>query len=209
MLKGDEDQIFESLSYLPHYSNDKHFSSSYVCVDSQDVRQFTMLDCNDQLIDSKLNDAVREILNEQFVSYTNTDHQIHSEDSELDESLVKFAIDNTTSNKGGRQGSMVMPILWNSHSCHLLGQNKHLSEVILNSPREKLDKDPHRLSLVNQVFEDQIKEGIIERIPDLETYMKENPQCSFLPFMGVFREQRETTKCCVVFLSNLSENNPN
>ena len=30
MLKGDEDQIFENLSYLPHYSNDEHFSSSYV-----------------------------------------------------------------------------------------------------------------------------------------------------------------------------------
>ena len=101
-----------------------------------------------------------------------------------------------------------MPILWNSHSCHLLGQNKHLSEVILNSLRKKLEKDPHRLSLINQVFEDQIEEGIIERIPDLETYMKENPQCSFLTFMGVFREQRETTKCRVVFLSNLSENNP-
>ena len=45
--------------------------------------------------------------------------------------------------------------------------------------------------------------GIIERINDLDQYLKDHPSHSFLAHMAVFRPERETTKCRVVFLSNL------
>ncbi|XP_068214773.1 uncharacterized protein [Palaemon carinicauda] len=38
---------------------------------------------------------------------------------------------------------------------------------------------------------------------------KEHPNYSFIPHMAVFKPQRETTKCRIVYLSNLSENERN
>ena len=37
--------------------------------------------------------------------------------------------------------------------------------------------------------------------------MDTHPEHSFMPFMGVFKPERDTTKCRVVFLSNLYEKN--
>ena len=60
-LKGDKDQVFEILSYLLNYSRDEHFISLYMCANLQQVGwQFTMLDCNDELMDSKLNDPLKD-----------------------------------------------------------------------------------------------------------------------------------------------------
>ena len=49
--------------------------------------------------------------------------------------------------------------------------------------------------------------GIIERIPNPQKYLQEHPNYSYLPFMAVIKPDRETTKCRVVFLSNLKEQN--
>lgn len=49
--------------------------------------------------------------------------------------------------------------------------------------------------------------GIIEKIDDLPSFLESNPSHSFLPHMAVFRMNRETTKCRIVFLSNLCERN--
>ena len=46
---------------------------------------------------------------------------------------------------------------------------------------------------------------IIEKSENLDQFIQDNPQCSFLPHMGVFRPGKETTKCRVVFLSNLAQ----
>ncbi|XP_068224659.1 uncharacterized protein, partial [Palaemon carinicauda] len=61
------------------------------------------------------------------------------------------------------------------------------------------------LALVNDTFKTQETLGIIERIDNIEDFMETHPEHSFMPFMGVFKPERDTTKCRVVFLSNLYE----
>jgi len=61
--------------------------------------------------------------------------------------------------------------------------------------------------MYNDVFIQQRESGVIEKITNLTEFMQDHPECSFLPHMGVFRMQHESTKCRVVFLSNLAEKN--
>ena len=205
ILKGDENELFDNLCYLPE-NDSKNVITSLVCMDQDEVgRQIDLFDCHDKLLEDRLKNAVKDILNEQCAFYTNLDKEIYSDDSELNKKLIKFVLNNTTRNEEGR---LVMPLIWNSHCSHLLGQNKRLSEIILKSLKNKMGKNPQKLELIDQVFKEQVKMGIIEKIPNLEEYMRNFPNCSFLPFMGVFKDERETTKCRVVFLSNLCESNP-
>ena len=61
-----------------------------------------------------------------------------------------------------------------------------------------------KLALIDQTFREQEGNDIIERLDNLD-YLNEYPGSSFLPHMSIFKLGRETTKCRVVFLSNLSE----
>ena len=58
-------------------------------------------------------------------------------------------------------------------------------------------------------MDDTIKEqaslGIISKIENIDSYLAEHPEYSFLPHMSIIKPERETTKCRIVFLSNLSE----
>ncbi|XP_068227415.1 uncharacterized protein [Palaemon carinicauda] len=102
-----------------------------------------------------------------------------------------------------------MPLIWNHKVKHLLGQNKTLATKILNSNFQRYSKgDGVKLKLIDQCFKEQSEQGIIERIDNLDQYLEENPNHSFLAHMAVFKPERDTTKCRVVFLSNLCENNP-
>lgn len=56
-------------------------------------------------------------------------------------------------------------------------------------------------------FQELIKSGVVEKVNDLPAFIDENPEHSFLPHMGVFKTDRATTKCRIVFLSNLCEGN--
>lgn len=57
--------------------------------------------------------------------------------------------------------------------------------------------------MINDVFKDQEDKGIIERIDD--NYPINNPHHSYLPHMPVFKLECESTKCRVVYLSNLCQ----
>ena len=83
----------------------------------------------------------------------------------------------------------------------------NLASAILKSNLSKLGKDPEKLHLYDSVIKDQLSAGIVQRIPNLEEFMEENPDASFLAHMGVFRPDKETTKCRIVYLSNLAEKN--
>ncbi|XP_066950858.1 uncharacterized protein [Macrobrachium rosenbergii] len=61
---------------------------------------------------------------------------------------------------------------------------------------------------MDEAIKEQESLGIIEKIPNLEHYLTEHPEHSFLPHMGVFKLDRDTTKCRVVFLSNICEADP-
>ena len=61
--------------------------------------------------------------------------------------------------------------------------------------------------MVDNVFKEQEKLGIIERIENVDEYRDKDPECCFLPHMAVFKMDQTTTKCRVVSLSNLCEKN--
>jgi len=123
-------------------------------------------------------------------------------ESETNTKLIEYVLQNTDRDDNGR---LIMPLTWNCKNSHLLGKNYNLSLKILNSTFQKLKNDPKKLELYDSVFKEQRDLGILEKIPNIEQFMSEHPECSFMPHMGVFKLARESTKCRVVYLSNLCE----
>ena len=56
--------------------------------------------------------------------------------------------------------------------------------------------DQHFFNLINY---------IIKQIPDMNKFLKSNLSCSFLAHMPVYKMKSDTTKCRVVYLSNLAD----
>ena len=164
----------------------------------------TVIDHKGQPIESALDKATREVLCQ---NYMDTNYDPPSEESslpELDEDLIKFALSNAEREEDGR---LKLPLLWNGQVSHLLGSNRGLAEKVLKSNFHKLKKSPDQLKLVDDSIKEWEDMGIIERIPDLDAYLDDHPNHSFLAHMGVFKLERETSKCRVVFFSNLCERN--
>ena len=86
---------------------------------------------------------------------------------------------------------------------HKLPNNYKLASNILKSNLKKLNKDSSKLEQYNKVFTEQLEAGIIEKVP-LERLINNN-NVSFMGHMAVFREHVESTKCRVVFMSNICE----
>lgn len=137
----------------------------------------------------------------------NCDRNLYNESYiEENDRLVTFALENIERDGEGR---LVMPLLWNGRVAHLLGKNRNLSKAILKSNFNKYNKQRDCLLMIDKAFKEQEQLGIIEQVSNLEQFLEENPQYSFLPHMPIFKMNRETTKCRNVFLSNLCEPNPN
>ena len=129
--------------------------------------------------------------------------EINGTYSELDRSLFDYVINNIERDDTGR---IIAPLLWNHKVEHLLANNFHLAKSILFSTVKKLQaKSADVLRQYDEVIQGQLKEGMIERIDNLEQFVRENNNVSFLPHSAVIRESAETTKCRVVFMSNLCE----
>ena len=77
-----------------------------------------------------------------------------------------------------------------------LSDNYDLCHHRLNSLMFHLRKDKNLLTSYNNVFQEQLSLGIIERVPESEY---ENPDAYFLPHHLVIKNERDTTKCRVVF----------
>lgn len=170
--------------------------------DFGDATTFAVLNDRGEIDDTKLAEATREVL-------SNYDRSIYSEprvedesSTELNGKLIKFVLAETTRTQDGR---LIMPLTWRGEVSHKLARNLDLSKCILSSNLRKLQKNSEYLKMMDDVFRDQESQGIIERIEDLPTFLSEHPFASFLPHMGVFKLDRATTKCRVVFLSNLAE----
>ena len=84
-----------------------------------------------------------------------------------------------------------MPLMWNHKISHLLGKNFNLSKLTLKSNLSWFKNKPDQLVMIDNVFKEQQQLGIIERIDDIHTFIKDHPEASFLPHMSVFR-LRET-----------------
>ena len=122
------------------------------------------------------------------------------ETHELNNTLIQYELDNCQRDKNGR---VIMPLFWNSRVAHLLGDNYNISKNILLSILRKHGKNSELIHLIDKTFKVQEAAGIIKHLDNLEQFRLEYPSQSFLPFMSVLRPEKETTKCCGVFLSNL------
>ena len=154
--------------------------------------------------DAVLDNATNEVLrctNWPNMSY---DNEIYNDKSrDIDDELNKFVLDTTYRNENG---SLVMPLLWNQKVEHLLGRNENLSKRVLASNLKRLEKEPEKLKMYDDVIKTQLKDGIIEKIENLPEFLASHPNASFLAHTGIFKPDRETTKCRIVMLSNLVQN---
>ena len=130
------------------------------------------------------------------------DEEDEVSDTETNVKVIEFVLNNTKFDKDGR---LTMPLSWNNKNSHLLSQNYFLARKLLESNLEKLLKNPDKLKMYNDVFQEQKDLQIIEKIDNLDRFLLEHPEASFLPHMGIYRLSNETTKCRIVFLSNLFE----
>ena len=198
MLEGSIDKLSEDINFLPCCpSTVNNFN---VTVNEQ--TNF-ITDSSGKLSQTNLDKAVDHVLENQCNFYLNKDNEPNESNVEVNVNLSNYVLDNTSRNEEGR---LIMPLMWNSEVQHLLGRNYNLAKQILKSNFRKLSKDPEKLQLTDKVFSDQENMGIIERIDNFEDFKSENPNYSFLPHMSVFRMNKETTKCRVVYLSNIAEN---
>ena len=139
------------------------------------------------------------------MSYDNSCDEIKNENySEVDIKIADYVLDNMTRNESGR---VFVPLMWNNKIESCLSQNYNLSKKVLNTTRKKHGKVKGNLEMIDSVFKEQETMGIIEKIYDVDKYVHDNPDCKFLPHMAIVKPERDTTKCRVVFLSNLKEKN--
>lgn len=134
---------------------------------------------------------------EKVLNYASADENVLSD---ADHDSINFILNNCTINKYGR---LELPALWNPDQLQRLPSNFNLSHNLLNSLIKKLNRSPNKLSQYDEVIKKQMEDGIIEMV-DLNS-VQNDPLCSFLSHGAVFRENVESTKCRVVYWSNLSE----
>ena len=152
-----------------------------------------------EINNSELEKAAAEVLN-----YSKETELLDIDEftTENNRKLLKWALDSAERDETGR---LTLPLLWKSNK-HLLGKDFELSSF------NKFNNNPEYLKLMDDTFNIQQSQGIIEKITDINKFCSENPHHSFIPHMGIFNPDKDTSKCLVVFLSNLSEKdkeNPN
>ena len=231
MLIGEVKTVMSNLPYLPSLSSGKSVEETVLpklsALSSSDnfvsegrpisstqgqvsvsMAAFSDILSSDFLINDALADTSPELLEYECDRATFHDNVIYDDDesSELNKKLIKFVFDETSRDESGR---LQMPLLWRTEVAHLLGVNFELSKSILNSNLKKLQNNPLHLELYDQVFKEQESLGVLERIENLPDFMEKYPNYSFMPHMGIFRLKRSSTKCRVVYLSNLCQKDPN
>ena len=155
------------------------------------------------IIEKQLQQATDAILESECKQFLNYDQNVYSEDvNNVNQELTEFALSKIHRNQDGR---LVVPLLWNGKVSSYLSKSENLARAVLKANFKKLQKTEGSLDLVDRTIKEQIEAGIIEAIPDLEIYKAENPCYSFLAHMPVFKLDRDTSKCRIVFLSNIKD----
>ena len=155
------------------------------------------------VIERQLQIATDSILEHESNYFLNYDNASYPENiSTLDKDLTNYALQKIHRN---REGRIIVPLLWNGKVASYLSKNEHLAKAVLKTHLNKFRTDPNRLQLMDSTIKEQLNSGIIEKVLDLEAYKVEYPCYSFLAHMPVFKLERETSKCRIVFLSNLKD----
>ena len=86
---------------------------------------------------------------------------------------------------------------------HRFPNNYTLSYSVLKFTLKKYQNQPDKLNQYDAAIKQELKQGIIKNVsPDS---IEDDPNVSFLAHNAVFRESLVSTKCRVVFLSNLCD----
>ena len=164
---------------------------------------FSIASDKTSVIDKQLQLATEAILDTECKKFLNYDTNNYTDKvSNINQELTEYALQKITRNSDGR---IIVPLLWNGKVSSFLSKNEQLAKAVLKANFNRYSKQPGSLELIDHTIKEQLRSGIIERIPDLDTYKVENPCYSFLAHMPVFKPERDTTKCRVVFLSNLKD----
>ena len=147
-------------------------------------------------LDLATSDQLQLTLNTCLNLYDESDGEM----SDLNQSLFDFVINAIERDDDGR---LIAPALWDSNVEHLLARNFQLANKVLQSTIKKLGNNREALDKYDSVIKEQLEEGIICKIEDINSFLNDNPDVSFLPHSAVIREGSQTTKLRVVFLSNL------
>ena len=205
MLSGNISQLLNDIQFIPEnaFTNTVNSRLDNFCIDLGLKNSNVCLDEDTESVRNKILEANIDILDSEALNYLNVDdRQYDGSVSETNQKMIEFVLDNTVREVDGR---LRMPLMWKTSNSHLLGQNLNLSKSILKSNLKKFQKNPEHLKLADNVFKEQLELGIIEKIPNMNQFLNEHPESSFLAHMCVFKLDRATTKCRVVYLSNLCE----
>ena len=112
-----------------------------------------------------------------------------SEDSTLEDSEFSHIISFDSA-----QNRYCATLPWNS--LHLHSTNYEVCLTRLHYLRDRLQKNGSLLQEYQSTFDEQLKSGIIEVVPNSEEGIQ---NCFFLPHHGVIRQDRDTTKLHIVF----------
>ena len=132
---------------------------------------------------------------ENCLRYDKEDHASNASDVNLN----KFVLDNACTN----DGRLELPALWNKSVLHRLPDNYTLAHSVLKSTYKKFSKQPDKLAQYDDAIQLQLEQGIIEEVP--HDTIKYDSRISYLPHNAVYKENSASTKCRVVFMSNLCD----
>lgn len=217
LIFGNSSKLSENLQYLGKRENVNPCSSNHVtlmpvnsnCVLSNhnsivcNTNTITITDdCN---FDKTLDTATDDILNSYYQNMIGlTTETTDESETDVNNKLISHTLTQTKRDETGR---LIMPLAWKQGVSTHLGNNKNLALRILKSNERKLLREPDKLKLMDEAFKEQENLDIIERVDD--DYLTQFPSHSYLPHMPVFKLDRETTKCRIVYLSNLCQKSQN
>ena len=184
--------------FKTHISSHKENLLNY----NVDIDEYSVSDSEGHLIEREVMRATDNILAQEYRIYNNESFAVDENSRELNNKLTSYILHNTTQETDGR---LTMPLLWNPRVSDKLSQNQHLALNILQSLKNKHKNKPEYLKAIDETFKTQEKLGIIQKIDNPVLYKKLHPNFSYLPYMAILKPDRQTTKCRVVFLSNLKD----
>ena len=95
-----------------------------------------------------------------------------------------------------RDSSLCSLIKFNSTDKRYVATNYEICLTRLHQLRIRLQRDKSLLQQYQSTFDQQLQSGIIELVPEAKWVIA---NCFFLPHHGVVRQEKQTTKLCIVF----------
>ena len=204
MLMGDAQHVRRHLHLVPELKTPEKIheaasSRTEVAEDSVSEVSINHIVIEESDINLKtLHRAAENLLDREYEKSLGYSVEPDEPATRTDANIIEQVLEDTHRLEDGR---LSMPLTWRKDVSHCLGGNFGISQAILKSLR-KLPKD--QLAAMDQGIREWYDAGIIGKV-SLPEVWKTKESHSFLPHMAVFRPDRETTKCRIVFLSNVCE----